>query len=106
MKNHEGRCSGDEPVDGCYGCELKAKNISLSSRIIPSRQNAVPPRTPDPAWERGRAGERRPDGSFMPFLSPNRQTMGVKEYGERRREVDEQVKRLKSDPNVFASERK
>lgn len=83
----------------CYGCRLRAKAIGLSSAAIPSRQNAIPPRKADPAWERGVAGTHRPDGTFVPFLTKDLNPMGVKEYGENRHKVDEQVRRLhQSEP--------
>lgn len=60
-----------------------------------------------PSWEKGIAGEHRPDGSFMPYLSAEQEyaPIGVKEFGERRHEITEQVNRLKTDPNVFKAER-
>lgn len=79
----------------CYGCQLRAKGVGLSAAAIPSRQNSVPPATPNPAWERGRAGEHRVDGSFMPYLDKNDSPMPIKEYTENRHKVDEQVRRLK-----------
>lgn len=58
-----------------------------------------------PSWEKGLAGETRVDGSFMPYLNEHREEMGVHEFSNRRRDVESAVKRLKSDPNVFAKER-
>lgn len=58
-----------------------------------------------PSWEKGIAGEHRVDGSFMPYLNDHREEMGVHEFGNKRHDVTEAVKRLKSDPNVFAAER-
>lgn len=93
-------------VDGCedhYGCRLRAKGVAVAPSAMPSRRNTVPPRRADPAWERGVAGEHRPGGGFMPFLGDDGKPMPVKEHGERRTEVAGRVKRLKSDPNVFAA---
>jgi hypothetical protein len=87
-----------EYVEGCYGCELRHKGIRLSAAAIPSRQNSVPPTTPNPAWERGVAGEHRPDGSFMPYLTPDREPMPIKQYTETRKSVDNAVRRLKTEP--------
>lgn len=95
-------------IPGCvehFACKLRAKNFALGPAIQTNRisnQRRTGPRTPDPAWERGVKGEVRPDGSFMPYLSPTTGAkLRVKEYGENRRQIDERVKRLKTDPNVF-----
>ena len=78
----------------------------MSPSATPNRRNQVPPRKADPAWERGVAGEHRPGGGFMPYLNDSgTDVMRVKEAGERRREIDERVKRLKGDPHVFSAER-
>jgi hypothetical protein len=37
----------------------------------------------------------------MPFLGRGGQPIGVKEYGQRRHEIDAWRGRLKTDPNVF-----
>lgn len=98
----------DIPGCECYGCRLRAKGVGLSSTVTPTRNanrtKVFTKHRSDPAWERGVAGERRPDGSFMPYLTPDRAAMGVKEHGERRREVSEQVGQLKNNPNVFRKE--
>jgi hypothetical protein len=80
----------------CYGCQLRSKDIALSASATPSRQNSVPPRAADPAWERGVAGEHRPDGSWLPYLNSNLDPMPIKEYGENRHQVDEGIRRNKS----------
>lgn len=64
---------------------------------MPTRHNHVPPRKQDPAWERGRVTDRRPDGSEMPIFSPGtRDTLGVHEYSEKRRQVDAVLKDYKT----------
>lgn len=88
-----------------FACALRAKGVSVAPSATPSRRNNVPPRRPDPAWERGRVGEVRADGSVMPYLSPQGGVMGVKELADNRSSVEKQVKRLKNDPHVFNNER-
>lgn len=88
--------------DDCWGCRIRAKGVQVSPSATPSRRNTIPPRTADPAWERGLAGERRCDGSFMPYLNEHGSPLHVKEAGERRHEINAQVDRLRGDPNVFA----
>jgi hypothetical protein len=73
----------------CYGCQLRHKGIALAAAAIPSRQNAVKPRTPDPAWERGRAGEYRNGGTFMPYLGADMEPIPIKEFGEKRRTFED-----------------
>lgn len=75
---------------------MRHKGVSVAPSATPSRMNTLPPRKADPAWERGIISERRPDGSRMPILRPGTTTpLRVKEYGERRREIDESIRRTK-----------
>jgi hypothetical protein len=67
--------------------------FSLSSAATPTRQGRRPFR-PGPrfnSWERGIAGEHRPDGSFMPYVSETGRRIRLKEWGETRslREIRE-----------------
>jgi hypothetical protein len=96
-------------VSGCtehYACRLRAKGVQVSPSATPSRvNNRHQPLRPmvDPAWERGVVGETRRDGSFMPVLAPGTtRSMGVHERQGQRSKVEEGIRRLKSDPNVFA----
>lgn len=69
----------------------------MAPSATPSRMNSIPPAVPNPAWERGIKGETRPDGSFMPYLAPGtRSPLRVKEYGEKRREIDAAISNLKT----------
>lgn len=98
-------------VEGCdihYGCRLRAKGVSIAPSATPSRFR----HTPRPAsevnknsWERGIAGEVRPNGSFAPYLNEHREPIRSYEMQNRRHEVETAVRRLKSDPNVFQAER-
>lgn len=98
-------------IHGCtehYACRLRAKNVGLSQAITPTRSSVRDqPLRPmvEPSWEKGIAGERRCDGSFMPYLNDHREVMGVHELAEKRQDVEAAVTRLKTDPNVFARER-
>lgn len=90
--------------------EFKAKLRSLNFGRVKggARESSGKPRpVQSPSWEKGIAGEHRPDGSFMPYLSAEQEyaPIGVKEFGERRHEITEQVNRLKTDPDVFKAER-
>jgi hypothetical protein len=72
-------------VAGCFACKLRT--VQFDAAVAGNGRN-VRPRTPDNPWERGRAGEHRPDGTFMPLLHPDLSTIGVKEAGERRHEIE------------------
>lgn len=88
----------------CFGCHVASVSVQ-ASKATPNRfgANGVAPRTPDPAWERGIAGEHRPDGSFVPYvnLDDNLEPIRVKQMAENRHRFTEQLRRLKSDPDVF-----
>lgn len=79
-------CASFDP--DCYACRLRAKGISFSGSATPvARTSKAAPRTPDPAWERGLAGERRPGGTFMPYLNAKGDPMHVKEASGQRRRI-------------------
>jgi len=73
---------------GAYACDLRAKGVRLSYAASPTMRSRRPFRKLErPSWEAGRAGERRADGSFMPYVSERGRPIHVKEAGERRREI-------------------
>ena len=88
MNPHPGVAhSAVSPYPGCYGCELKAKGITL---VCVNQRNAVPPRRDESnGWEKGRAGEHRADGSFMPYLNAEGSALAIKDYTEDRRRIDD-----------------
>jgi hypothetical protein len=90
---HPGHCTCD-----AYACQLRRKGIGFSSEITPTMRARRPwrPHT-KPSWEAGVAGERRVDGSFMPYLDGGRQ-IPIKEYGERRRKLSDVRTRQVSGP--------
>lgn len=83
-------------VPGCeehYACGLREKGVAIAPSATPSRINKVPPRKADPAWERGRVGEHRAGGTFMPYLDNDMHPMGVYEFQEKRSKVEAQRRR-------------
>lgn len=88
-----------------YACRLRAKGVQVSASATPNRRASRPqPVRPmrEGSWEKGIAGERRRDGSFMPYLRPGTTSpMSLKEQADRRPQVESAVKRLKTDPNIF-----
>lgn len=86
-------------VRGCF----KEKTGSLTVGRVPGGNNDVKhtPRKPvAPSWEKGQVGEHRPGGGFVPILTETGSPMGVKEYGERRREVDARLREVRQGKNL------
>lgn len=71
--------------------------MHLDPRATPSRRNGIPPRKPDPAWERGRLTDRRPGGFEMPVLGKDHQPIGVKEASENRGAIEARRRQLHND---------
>lgn len=88
-----------------YGCVKRREGFGyVSGAATPTRTQRRPFR-PGPrfnSWEAGLAGEHRADGSFMPYLDANGARMGIKEYSENRRAVDEARSRQRSGVGVDA----
>ena len=80
----------DEPVQVCPYCgKDSAKRIlqspALTADATPNRTgNKVPPRKAQPNWEKGRAGEHRADGSFVPYRKADGSTIPIKEFTDNR----------------------
>ena len=91
----------DDADEICEECEGSVKRVLQSPQItassMPTRKNAVPPKRHEPQWEKGRAGERRVDGSFAPYLRPADQTpMGVKEFADNRSKYEGHLRKVRS----------
>ena len=100
MKTHEGTHGGVNYDPECYGCQLKAKNLTLSSVATPTRGRHQPFRPmQEPSWEKGQTGETRVDGSFMPYLDKNLEPIGVKEMADNRSSLEAVRHRQLHDPN-------
>lgn len=96
----------DPGCPGCtYGCRLRKKGVVVAPSAMPSRHDRKSGTPGNNSWERGIAGEHRPDGSFMPLLNEHREPIRMHEQANRRHEIETQVKRLKADPHVFSTER-
>lgn len=89
MKTHTGPHGGPNDDPECYGCQLKAKNLSLSPAAVPTRNRRQPFRPMvQPSWEAGTTGETRAGGGFMPYLDKNLNPIGVKEMADNRRSLE------------------
>lgn len=81
----------------CFACTQRGKGLQVSPAATPNRHNRVGWRPEQPSWEKGIVTERRCDGSEMPLLEPGtRHPLHVKQHGENRRTIDEQVRQLKT----------
>lgn len=90
-----------DPGCGCgaYACELRAKGVRLSYAASPTMRARRPFRKLErPSWENGKAGEHRPGGSFMPYVTERGRPIHVKEAGERRREFSAIRERHRQGP--------
>ena len=80
----------DEPVKVCPHCgKDSAQRIrqspALTAAATPNRTgNKVPPRKAQPNWEKGKAGEHRADGSFVPYRKADGSTIPIKEFTDNR----------------------
>lgn len=72
----------------CFGCKIQS--IQFDPRAMPNRRNKVEPRRPNPAWERGVPTDNR----GMPYLRKDGTPMGVKEFSQNRRLIEEHRRRL------------
>lgn len=90
-----------------FACVLRAKGVQLAPSATPNRSAArkyVARPMREPSWEKGIVTETRPDGSRMPILAPGTtRPLGVAEYASQRHRVDEGIRRLHSDPDVFGA---
>lgn len=98
-----------EPGDSagmCHECDGEYRRVwgtfQVDPRATPNRRHVLPsdPRKinwiskNEPSWEKGVSGERRADGSFMPYLDKEGQLIRVKAYGEQRHELEDARRKL------------
>ena len=80
----------DESVKVCSECgKESARRIlqspALTADATPNRgRNKIPPRRPNNNWERGKAGEHRADGSFVPYVKADGDNIPIKEFADNR----------------------
>lgn len=88
------------PDCGCdtYGCQLRRKGIQVPPSATPTRTQRRPFR-PGPrfnSWEKGRAGEHRRDGSFMPHLGNDGQPITIKDWSENRCRYEDRLRQVRA----------
>ena len=89
------RCAtGDE----CFRCHIRGVNVGLPRDFATRTYSKAMPRGSDPAWERGIATSKRPNGTEMPYLKADGSEMGVKEFAQKRHLIRENTIRAQSVP--------
>ena len=83
---------------GSYACELRNKGVSIAHAATPNRTRKGKPGSNAEynGWEKGKAGERRSNGTFMPYLDGKGNTIPVKQFAEKRHTYDERLKKVRS----------
>ena len=97
---HEGVCDADPDECGHWCCKIRYMRanggLRLSNEATPNREGHYPFREiKQPSWEAGIATVERANGTRVPILKPGTNVpMRVKEYAERRHEVDAHLRRM------------
>lgn len=83
---------------GSYACRLRNKGVSISRAATPNKPMKGRPGSNAEynGWEKGRAGEQRPNGTFMPYLDGKGNAMSVKEFANDRPKHEQRLKKLRS----------
>ncbi len=87
--------------NGCFG----ETSRSIGFGIVPggtrltSKTIVDPPKPDQPVLNNQDAGEHRPGGGFMPYFSKDGGKMKIKEYRERKHEIQATRDRDRNDPN-------
>lgn len=83
---------------GSYACELRNKGVSIAHAATPNKVRKGKPGSNAEynGWEKGLAGEKRPGGTFMPHLDGKGNTIGVKQFSEKRHQYETRLKKLRS----------
>ncbi len=79
----------------CFSCHINGLTIGLP-RDFKSRTYRGEPRRPNNSYEKGIPVSIRPDGSRMPYLTANGDTMGQKEFDRKRHLIDDNRRKLES----------
>lgn len=91
---HDGMCEDLAERDpDCYRCKIAGFGVMPSATPTRTANRTQPIRpVQQPSWEKGRAGEHRPGGTFMPYLAGTR-PIPVKEFAEKRTALEAERRR-------------
>lgn len=67
---------------GAYACELRKKAPQVGIAGMARHNGKAPAPHRYNQWEKGTAGETRPDGSRMPYLDKHGGEIPIKKYSE------------------------
>ena len=87
-------------VPGCdehYACRLRNKGLQVSPRAQMTRtQNWRPTPAVIPSLNKQLVYDERPDGSKMPVIKPDGTHLRMKEYLEKKPQIDATISRLRA----------
>ena len=69
---------------GAYACSLRKKGVQVSPSGMVKHNGKPPSKHRYNQWEKGIAGESRPNGTRMPYLDKNGSVIPIKHYTEGR----------------------
>lgn len=72
-----------------YGAQLREKGVQVSTAGMARRNSKPPAGSRFNNWEKGKAGEHRPDGTFMPYLDQHGGMIPIKKMAEKQFVKDE-----------------
>lgn len=88
-----------EPCDVHYACRLRQNKSMIMPSSTPSRfKHGKIRKMVEPSWEKGIPTEKRPGGFEMPYLRPDGSKMRIKEFTQRRREIEATRDRQRNAP--------
>lgn len=91
---------------GCeehYACRLRAKALNVSPRAqMTKTQNWRPTPSLPPAHYANIAGERRPDGSFSPYLNPDGSPVRHRQMQREEPKIRDAVNRIRAEAAAMA----
>ena len=65
-----------------YGCQLRRKGVQVSPAGMVKHNGKPPAAHRYNQWEKGKAGEHRPDGTFMPYLNKTGDAIPIKHFAQ------------------------
>jgi hypothetical protein len=82
----------------CFGCHTGSLTVGLG-RDFPTRtRSKTPPRVSDNSYNKGIPVMERPGGTVMPYLRKDGETMGQREFDQKRRQIEENRRKAHNAP--------
>jgi hypothetical protein len=94
MDDNEVHVHDTNRFDGtCLSCHVRGVNLGFP-RDHATRTPGAMPRRPNNSYEKGVPTSKRPDGSEMPYLRADGETMYQREFDAKRHQIEENRKRM------------